>query len=84
VEGVACREVDTFLYRASFENGLVEYEFDHVFVGEYDSALTPDASEVSEIKWIDVDDLVAQLTERPQDFTAWCPAVTALALRALA
>ena len=84
VEGVACREVDTFLYRAPFENGLVEYEFDHVFVGEYDGALTPDASEVSETKWVDADDLVAQLTERPQEFTAWCPAVTALALRALA
>src|SRR5215203_6397334 len=25
-----------FVYRATFDNGLTEYEFDHVFLGKYD------------------------------------------------
>ena len=29
-------EIFDFIYKAEFENGLAEYEFDHVFVGEYD------------------------------------------------
>jgi isopentenyl-diphosphate delta-isomerase len=28
-----------FVYQASFENGLVENEFDHVFVGQYDGSI---------------------------------------------
>lgn len=84
VTGVACREVGTFVYRAAFDNGLTEYEFDHVFVGAYDGPVAADPSEVSEVCWMGAADLVARLTERPQDFTAWCPAVTALALRTLA
>lgn len=83
VRGVTCREAGTFVYRAAFENGLTEYELDHVFVGTYDGPVCADPSEVSEVCWMDADELVAQLTERPQDFTAWCPAVTALALRSL-
>ena len=83
VRGVAYREVGTFVYRAAFDNGLTEYELAHVFVGVYDGPVSADPSEVSEVGWMGADELVAQLTERPQDFTAWCPAVTALALRAL-
>ena len=38
------QKVFDFVYKASFENGLTEYEFDHVFVGEYDGIIEPDAS----------------------------------------
>lgn len=83
VRDVTCREVGTLVYRAVFDNGLTEYELDHVFVAAYDGPVSADPSEVSEVGWMGADELVAQLTERPQDFTAWCPAVTALVLRSL-
>jgi isopentenyl-diphosphate delta-isomerase len=30
-----------FIYNAPFDNGLTEYEFDHVFIGHYDGAVIP-------------------------------------------
>ena len=32
-------ELFTFIYRAEFDNGLSEYELDHVLVGNYDSEI---------------------------------------------
>ena len=32
-------ELYSFVYRAQFENGLTEYEYDHVFLGEYDGEI---------------------------------------------
>ena len=31
------KEVFSFIYKTNFENGLVEYEYDHVFFGKYNS-----------------------------------------------
>ena len=35
-----------FIYQATFDNGLTEYEFDHVFIGEYDGDVHPAKDEV--------------------------------------
>jgi isopentenyl-diphosphate delta-isomerase len=35
-----------FVYKASFNNGLTEHEYDHVFVGYYDGEIRPDQDEV--------------------------------------
>ena len=32
-------KVFDFVYKAEFENGLTEHEFDHVFTGEYDGEI---------------------------------------------
>ena len=42
----AIEKVFDFVYKADFENGLTEYEFDHVFVGEYDGAFNFNKEEV--------------------------------------
>src|SRR5215470_11031187 len=31
-----------FIYQSSFENGLTEHEFDHVFIGLHDEPIHPD------------------------------------------
>ena len=36
----------TFTYYTSFDNGLIENEYDHVFLGVYDGAVAPNAEEV--------------------------------------
>ena len=38
-----------FVYKASFANGLIEYEFDHVFVGEYNGPVPFNKEEVMDI-----------------------------------
>ena len=60
-----------YTYRVELENGLIEHEIDHVFVGRFDGVPAPDPAEVSEWRWIAPDALVAELALAPDRFTAW-------------
>ena len=59
------------VYRSEFEDGLVENEYDHVFVGRYDGLVKPDPLEVEDIMWISPGELRAWLMREPGDFTVW-------------
>lgn len=41
--GFDCRleRVYAFVYRAEFDNGLIEHEYDHVFIGRHDAVPRP-------------------------------------------
>ncbi|MBQ9068314.1 MAG: isopentenyl-diphosphate Delta-isomerase [Eggerthellaceae bacterium] len=80
---VALDEIGAFAYRAPFENGLVEYEYDHVFVGECDSTPSPDPNEVSEVRWAGLDSLAEELAGHPERFAAWAPMVLTMAMEHL-
>lgn len=64
-------EIFDFTYRAEFDNGITEYEYDHVFVADYDGAIYPNPEEIIETRWISFADLANELTQSPQIFTAW-------------
>ncbi|MFC3198552.1 isopentenyl-diphosphate Delta-isomerase [Parapedobacter deserti] len=61
----------TFLYRAAFDNGLVEHELDHVFVGYTDSnpALNPD--EAAAFHWAGLQEIGEGIKSNPDRYTAW-------------
>lgn len=61
----------SFVYKAHLDNGLIEYEFDHVFTGEYDGEISPAAEEVSEYKYMPLEEMLADLNQNPQNYTAW-------------
>ncbi|NNE70718.1 MAG: isopentenyl-diphosphate Delta-isomerase [Rhodothermales bacterium] len=61
----------TFVYRAELDRGLVEHEYDHVFVGRTDRTPDPDPAEVADWRWTPVDVIRRELEERPGDFTSW-------------
>jgi isopentenyl-diphosphate delta-isomerase len=63
--------VDSFVYKASFENGLTEYEFDHLFVGRYSKAPQPNKSEVEDWKYISIEELKIDIKSNPHKYTAW-------------
>jgi isopentenyl-diphosphate delta-isomerase len=71
--GIACplRKAFDFVYRAELAGGLIEHEFDHVFVGRFDGEPRPDPAEVSETRWIARDALLRELRETPQSYTPW-------------
>ena len=71
IEGVPLCETGSFLYRAVFSNGLTEYEFDHVFVGEYGEGFSPDPEEISELRYIPLHELKRDLMEHPEGYAAW-------------
>ena len=79
-EAVGLRDVCAFVYRAEFDNGLVEHELDHVVVGRFSGELAPDPGEVGEVRWIGFDALAAELANEPHAFAAWAPMVLSLAM----
>ncbi|MBQ9041380.1 MAG: isopentenyl-diphosphate Delta-isomerase [Eggerthellaceae bacterium] len=74
------RDVAAFAYRAEFENGLCEHEYDHVLVGRCAGDPNPDPAEASEVRWVGFDELAAELAERPEAFAAWAPMVLTLVM----
>ena len=38
---VPLKKAFDFVYKVSFENGLTEHEYDHVFIGYYDGDIIP-------------------------------------------
>jgi len=71
--GFSCKleEVFSFIYRAGFDHGLTEHEFDHVFTGRYngDPAINPD--EVAGWRWVSVPELLEDVRNKPEAYTVW-------------
>ena len=65
------QEVHSFVYRAQFSNGLTEYEYDHVLVGEYDGDFKVDPEEVDEVRWVPIKELMEDLVTNPEKYTPW-------------
>lgn len=60
-----------FIYRAAFENGLVEYELDHVYFGRSDEKPDPDSSEVMDWKYMNLELIHEDVCLNPQNYSAW-------------
>lgn len=71
--GIPCalREVFRFTYRADVGSGLIEHEFDHVFLGHTDNTPQPDPAEVMDTRWATPQAITAELAAHPERFTAW-------------
>jgi isopentenyl-diphosphate Delta-isomerase len=65
------KKIFDFIYRTEFDNGLTEYEFDHVFTGIYNGALNPDKGEVNDYCFRSVEDIEQDLLHRPEKYSAW-------------
>lgn len=66
-----CKEEFKFRYRIEFDNGLIENEIDHVFIGHYNGKVFPNQDEAEEICWITLEKLNKEMGENPEDFTYW-------------
>lgn len=60
-----------FTYNAPFDNGLTEYEFDHVFVGYYGGQVMPNGHEVKDYCFKTMTDIQESLRDYPSKYTAW-------------
>lgn len=64
-------KVFDFIYKASFDNGLTEYEFDHVYIGYYEGAVLPDTNEVADHAFVSMQNIAEAMLTEPGQFTAW-------------
>jgi isopentenyl-diphosphate delta-isomerase len=60
-----------FHYDASFDNGLIEHEFDHVYVGTYTGKIKPNPSEVQDYCYKQMEEISATISSHPHKYTAW-------------
>ena len=60
-----------FTYRAELENGLIEHEYDHVLVGEFNGSPILNKDEAEDWKWISIEDLRKDIKENETDYTVW-------------
>lgn len=65
------KKIFHFTYRAEVENGLIEHEYDHVFAGEHEGSINPNAAEVAAYAYKDMEALKAAIADYPQKFTSW-------------
>lgn len=68
---VKLKKIFEFTYKTAFENGLTEYEFDHVFAGIYDGFISPNKDEVSDYCYKSISQIKESLQSHPSKYTAW-------------
>lgn len=60
-----------FTYKKNFDNGLTEYETDHIYKGIWEGVPKPNPDEVDEYKWISMEDLRQDIIKNPDSYTYW-------------
>ncbi|WP_435414762.1 isopentenyl-diphosphate Delta-isomerase [Polaribacter aestuariivivens] len=65
------KEVFSFMYKAPFDNGLTEHEFDHVMVGNYEEAPQLNKNEAENYKWMTLEAVKADIKNKPEIYTEW-------------
>jgi isopentenyl-diphosphate Delta-isomerase len=60
-----------FHYRKEFDNGLIENEIDHVFVGTFNGEPNINQKEVGGWRWVSTDDLMKDMQNNPEKYTYW-------------
>ena len=65
------KELFSFVYKATFDNGLTEHEFDHVILGYYDSEPIINHEEVTNWKWMYLEEIIKEIKTTPDNYTAW-------------
>jgi isopentenyl-diphosphate delta-isomerase len=65
------QETISFIYKAPFENGLTEHEYDYILVGEFNGEPKPNPEEVHDWKWMKLDDIESDMKKNPEIYTEW-------------
>jgi len=71
--GMQCdiTKVFSFVYKGDVGQGLIEHEFDHVFIGHSDAQPTINKEEVETWKYASMKDIKADMTKNPEKYTVW-------------
>ncbi len=67
----ALTKVFSFVYKAPFDNGLTEHEYDHVFTGVHNGVVQPNPQEVSDYCYQSIMQIKGNILTHPQNFTEW-------------
>ena len=60
-----------FTYKVDVENGLIEHEYDHVFVGYSNQEPIINTDEVQNFKWCHTEEILNDIRLNPLQYTKW-------------
>ncbi|WP_295181762.1 isopentenyl-diphosphate Delta-isomerase [uncultured Christiangramia sp.] len=65
------KDTISFIYKAPFDNGLTEHEFDHILVGYFEGEPDLNPYEVAEWKWMSLEAIEKDMQANPSIYTEW-------------
>jgi isopentenyl-diphosphate delta-isomerase len=68
---VDLQESISFMYKAPFDNGLTEHEYDHVLLGKYNNKPVINTSEAASWKWMLIEEVKDDIAIHPELYTEW-------------
>jgi isopentenyl-diphosphate delta-isomerase len=71
--GFDCELTETFsfIYRATLDKGLTEYELDHVLIGHSDETPHLNTDEAMSFKWMSIENIKKEIELHPLLYTEW-------------
>lgn len=61
----------SFIYKAPFDNGLTEHEFDHILVGKFNENPRLNPDEAAAYKWLTLEEVKEDMRKKPDIYTEW-------------
>lgn len=65
------KDTISFIYKAPFDNGLTEHEFDHILVGKYNEEPNLNPDEAAAYKWLGLEEVKKDMEKSPEIYTEW-------------
>ncbi|MGA9589764.1 MAG: isopentenyl-diphosphate Delta-isomerase [Salegentibacter sp.] len=65
------KDTISFIYKAPFDNGLTEHEFDHILVGNFEGEPNLNPEEVADWKWMSLEAIEEDMEKNPSVYTEW-------------
>jgi isopentenyl-diphosphate Delta-isomerase len=65
------KDTISFIYKAPFDNGLTEHEFDHILVGKFNKEPNLNPEEAAAYKWLPLEEVKEDMKNNPQIYTEW-------------
>jgi len=60
-----------FIYKTSLDHQLIEHEYDHVLIGQFDGKPEINPEEVEDWKFVDINSVKKEIEARPETYTYW-------------
>ncbi|MBT1705681.1 isopentenyl-diphosphate Delta-isomerase [Chryseosolibacter indicus] len=60
-----------FIYKTNLDQDLIEHEYDHVFIGQFNGSPKINPSEVEDWKYVKLDWLKQDMEKNPDKYTYW-------------
>jgi isopentenyl-diphosphate Delta-isomerase len=65
------KDTISFIYKAPFDNGLTEHEYDHILVGKFNNEPNPNPEEAAAYKWLPLEEVKEDMKKNPKIYTEW-------------